>query len=155
MPNKYKEKLYFTKLKINLSDYDFSDTCVDLIASASGRFVKDKDGFITWGGFMQNSDSLKNSNTRLIVQCSSIGKSLKEKFFYDLTTGFQCSGDAPKIEIIYPTETYIDSFPLGRELSSCLFLGNDAFLLHRYKFKKFEMLPEQKNRVSFQMLDFL
>ena len=65
-------------------------------------------------------------NPRLIIQCSSIGKSIKEKFFEDFYKGFNIFGnkDMRKVEIIYPSINYITSFAMGEELTGCLFLVN-------------------------------
>jgi tyrosyl-DNA phosphodiesterase 1 len=150
MPANYKTREWFKKLNINFNDYDFSDTCVDLVASSSGRFsLQSKDDYGV-GRLMQLSKkysshrkSLTNSNSKLTVQCSSIGKSLKDKFLADLGSAFHCK-QSTNIDIVFPTVKYVKSFPLGPQLSSCLFLGYDAFNSNREKFKQLELLPEHE-----------
>ena len=43
MPHTYEGKRFWTDLDINFDKYDFSDASVDLVASANGRFVGDKE----------------------------------------------------------------------------------------------------------------
>lgn len=154
LPNNYKTTKWYQKLNLNLSEYDFSHTCVDLIASASGRFKNERKFDFGIGRlkyltktYTQQRKSLNNSLNRLIIQCSSIGKSLKEKFLSDFCESFLCrkKEESYKIEIIYPTIEYVDSFQHGRDLSSCLFLNKETFLMHKYKFKKFEVISELEN----------
>lgn len=148
MPSNYKNKDWYKKLNINFEDYDFSDTCVDLVASSSGRFSLQSKEDYGIGRLIHlskkysvNRKSLINSNTKFTVQCSSIGKSLKDKFITDLSLAFQCKKET-KLDIVFPTVKYVNSFPLGPQLSSCLFLGYDAFNSNREKFKQLELKPE-------------
>lgn len=142
---------YPKKLNFKLSDYDFSDTCVDLIASTSGRFNANQKDDYGIGRLKHLSNSYSKSrksisNNRLIVQCSSFGKSLKEKFFVDLCEGFlakpMTNSNTAKIDIIYPTMNYLSSFEMGHELATCLFLNEECFALNKFKFKVFEVKPE-------------
>lgn len=153
-PKGYKESKWFQKLNLNIKLYDYSDTCVDLIASSSGRFANNNISDFGIGRLKSLTDSYRkqrgsfdNSHNRLIIQCSSIGKSLKEKFLSDMCEGFMCrkKDKSHKIEIIYPTVQYVDSFQYGRELSSCLFLNKETFKSHIQRFKKFEVIPEIQN----------
>jgi tyrosyl-DNA phosphodiesterase-1 len=81
------------------------------------------------------------------VQCSSIGKSLKEKFLNDICEGFGCKSNNSKVDIIYPTNEYVNSFPLGKELSGCLFLSKDSFLLNKNKFKHLEVIGGENKTI--------
>ena len=148
MPHTYEGKRFWTDLNINFNNYDFSNTCVDLIASANGRF-KNKEMDLYGVGRLNHLMKVKylslQKNKSMIIQCSSIGKSLKEKFFSDVYTGFNLLPN-PNIDIIYPTEDYINSFPLGKELSSCLFLSIDAYNFHKTKFKIIELKKEYEDK---------
>jgi tyrosyl-DNA phosphodiesterase-1 len=144
MPTNFKNQIWFKNLNINLSEYDFSHTIVDLVASSSGRFSDTHEFGLGRLKYLKEKYSVKRKNiknNKLIVQSSSIGKRLSDKFLKDLCEGFGCiSNEENKLEIIFPTEEYIESFELGKDLSGCLFLSRDTYLLHRYKFKKLEVL---------------
>lgn len=164
LPMNYNNKSWFKNLNINFEDYDFSETCVDLVASTSGRFSGvEKDLFglgrvsaLTKSYSLQRK-SFKNSLNRLLVQCSSIGKSLKEKFLSDLCQSFGCfighnkisstSNTPIKVDIFYPTVDYVNSFPLGNQLSGCLFLSKDTFLMNRYKFRKLDTVDNSEKTI--------
>jgi hypothetical protein len=158
MPKNYKNEAWFTNLNLNLLNYDFSNTVVDLIASSSGRFSGQEKTLFGVGrlqqlskGYSNQRPSLKTSNNRLIVQCSSVGRALKEKFVNDLCEGFLSRNarnmlQPSKLDIIFPTVEYVDSFEDGRRLSGCLFLQKDTFLVHRYKFKIMDLIDDYQHR---------
>jgi tyrosyl-DNA phosphodiesterase-1 len=149
MPHTYEGKRFWTDLKINLNDYDYSNSAVDLIASANGRFesinknIKNNKNFgIDRINFLMKTKYKSiEKNSNMIIQCSSIGKSTKKKFFDDLYSSFNLNNN-PSIDILYPTIKYVNSFPLGNELSSCLFLDSVAFNMHKNKFKIIELKSE-------------
>jgi tyrosyl-DNA phosphodiesterase-1 len=136
----YRSSPFYKKLKLNLSDYDFSNTCVDLVASISGRFKDKNFGLARLKDLTENYNKFRSSNNRLLVQCSSFGK-LNENFLKNIKYSFGICEDK-KIDIIFPTFDYVNNTNLGYELSSCLFLNKDTFLNHKYKFRKFEMNKE-------------
>ena len=145
MPHTYEGKRFWTDLNINFDEYYYSDVCVDLIASANGRFKDEDKNMFGVGRLTSLYESKFKKNKYMIVQCSSIGNTKKEKFFTDVYKGFNLDNN-PKIDIIYPTEEYIDSFPLGRELTSCLFLGKEAYEKHKDKFKIIELKKDYEDR---------
>ena len=153
LPRGYTESKWFKNLNIKIDEYDFSFTCVDLVASASGRYNGENRNDYGVGrlrclteSYSKSRSSLKNSLNKLTVQCSSIGRSLKDKFLSDLCEGLLCRKKSGRynIDIIYPTVDYVESFQMGRELSSCLFLNQDTYQANKEKFKKFEVIPEHE-----------
>ena len=142
MPHTYEGKRFWLVLNINLENYDYSNSAVDLIASANGRFnTKNNNnnfGIDRINNLIKTKYKNYNKNSNMIIQCSSIGKTIKKKFFDDFYSSFNLINN-PSIEILYPTINYINSFPLGNELSSCLFLDSVAFNNHKNKFKIIEL----------------
>jgi len=145
MPHTYEGKRFWTDLKINLEDYDYSNSAVDLIASANGRFnVTNKNfGIDRLNNLFKTKYKNIKKNPNMIIQCSSIGKTTKKKFFEDFYSSFNLINN-PSIDILYPTINYINSFPLGNQLSSCLFLDSVAYNNHKNKFKIIELKSEFK-----------
>lgn len=151
MPNGYEGKRFWTDLNINIFDYDYSECVIDLIASSNGRF-KNKEKFQFGVGrlidlidyYKEQRPSIK-TNDGIMIQCSSIGKGLRNKFLTDFSKAFNLTSDF-NMSIIYPTEEYINSFPLGKELSSCLFLTLDIYQLHKDKFKVIELKKGYESR---------
>jgi hypothetical protein len=146
----YEGMKWYKKLNINIANYDFSNTVVDLIASTSGRFNDSSFKDFGVGRLLSLTDnytklkkSLKPDMKRLLVQCSSIGK-LKDKFLNDLKRGFLVN-EENKMCIIFPSVDYIEKVPFGEELASCLFMDSDTFLQHKYKFKKFNVRNSYEN----------
>jgi hypothetical protein len=151
MPHTYEGKRFWTDLEIDFNDYNFSNTCVDLFASANGRFRGNELNLYGIGRLHHLVNTKYKSiprNPRLIIQCSSIGKSIKEKFFEDFYKGFNIfeNKDMRKVEIIYPSINYITSFAMGEELTGCLFLTEDAYKLHKNKFKLMEVKEKYADR---------
>ncbi|MCQ2821525.1 MAG: tyrosyl-DNA phosphodiesterase 1 [archaeon] len=148
MPHTYEGKPFWTELRLNLSDYDFSKATVDLIASANGRFKDDDMDLFGVGrlkSLVDNDYDGIPKNKAMYIQCSSVGKTVKKKFFTDLYEGFNLT-ENPTIKILYPTVSYIESIPMGEELSSCLFLTEDSFDFHKEKFKVLEIKEKFKER---------
>lgn len=150
MPYGYEGKRFWTELNINVFDYNYSDCVVDLVASSNGRF-KNKEKFQFGMGrlidliayYKEQRPSLKANNS-IMIQCSSIGKGLRNKFLIDFGKAFNLTSDFD-MSIYYPTEDYINSFSLGKELSSCLFLILEVYQLHKAKFKAIELKKEYKS----------
>jgi tyrosyl-DNA phosphodiesterase-1 len=144
----YQNSKHFKKIEINLSEYDFSNTVVDLVASTSGRFADNQSKDFGVGRLTALTESYKLrkkfTHKRLIAQCSSIGK-VKDKFINDFKSCFQVKDElmkASRLDILFPSIDYVKGVPLGEELASCLFLDNDTFLQHKYKFRKFALKDE-------------
>jgi tyrosyl-DNA phosphodiesterase-1 len=144
----YQNSKHYKKLGINLSDYDLNNTAVDLVASTAGRFSDTHAKDFGVGRLSALTDSYKLRkkfvHKRLIVQCSSIGR-IKEKFINDFKSCFQVKDDLmkpSKTDILFPSVDFVQSVPMGEELASCLFLENDTFLQHKYKFRKFALKDE-------------
>ena len=132
MPHTYEGKRFWTDLKINFDEYDFSDVAVDLIASANGRFTENEKDLYGVGRLNYLMDSKYfniDKNNNLLIQCSSFGVSKQKNFFSNLYKGFNLK-EENTIDIFYPTENYIYTCEKGIELSSCLFFSKDAFKLY-------------------------
>ena len=147
MINKYKEKKIWSDLNINFEDYDYSNCSVDLLASASGRFSNKNLSLFGIGrlNYLISEKYKIEKNSNLVIQCSSIGKSKNKKFFSNLYKAFNLN-DNYSIDIIYPTKEYINSFPMGNELTGCLFLTEETYNLHKEKFKNVEIKEKYKDR---------
>ena len=128
MINKYKEKKIWSDLNINFEDYDYSNCSVELLASASGRFSNKNLSLFGIGrlNYLISEKYKIEKNSNLVIQCSSIGKSKNKKFFSNLYKAFNLN-DNYSIDIIYPTKEYINSFPMGNELTGCLFLTEETY----------------------------
>lgn len=136
-----------SELDINLDDYDYSNASIDLVASTVGRFAKNemsKYGVSRVKSLLDKykkvniKEDSKNENNKIIVQCSSFGRTLKDKFIDDLCSAFNVNSKLKDFQIIYPTINYINSFELGPELTGCLFLGKDTFETSKNWFRKLE-----------------
>ena len=147
MINTYKGKKFWTDLNINLDDYDYSECCIDLLASANGRFYNKEKNLFGIGRLKYLIyDKYKiEKNSNLIIQCSSIGNSKNKKFYSNLYNAFNLC-DNYSIDIYYPTIEYIKSFPMGEKLTGCLFLSEDAYQFHREKFRIIELKEKYNDR---------
>ncbi len=143
----YQTKPFFKNLGIKLSDYDFSNTCVDLVGTISGKFVNEKLDFgvgrIKKLVEKYNKERKENKNEKIVYQCSSIG-SLKENFTNDFIGAFLSKIDkkisSDKLEIIFPSTDYVNSIEQGNDLASCLFLGKDMYEKDFFPKKCFKVL---------------
>lgn len=143
----FKNKQFFKNLGINFSDYDLTNTCVDLVTTISGKFVEEKLDFGI--GRIKTliekyfKGKKENRNEKVIYQCSSIG-SLKENFTNDFISAFLSKKDkrvtSEVLEIIFPSEEYVNSIEQGNELASCLFLGKEMFEKDFFPKKCFKVL---------------
>ena len=140
MPHTYEGKRFWTDLEINFDEYDFSEASVDLIASANGRFVGDKEkglfGVGRLNSLMESKYFNIDKNDNLLIQCSSFGVSKQKNFYSNLYKGFNLNNydklnDINNIDIYYPTEKYINSMEKGLELSSCLFFSKEAYNINK------------------------
>ena len=140
MPHTYEGKRFWTDLEINFDEYDFSDSCVDLVASANGRFAGDEDkelfGVGRLNALMNSKYFTLEKNDNLIIQCSSFGTSKQKNFFSNLYKGFNLNNyeklnDTDNIDIFYPSENYIKNCEKGEELSSCLFFNKETYKMHK------------------------
>ena len=155
MPHTYEGKRFWTDLDINFDKYDFSDVSVDLVASANGRFVGDKDKELFGVGRLNSLMSSKyftvQKNNNLLIQCSSFGVSKQKAFFSNLYKGFNLNNyeklnDSDKLDIYYPTEKYISNCEKGEELSSCLFFNKQAYEMNKDKLHDIVLKDKFKDR---------
>ena len=151
MPHTYEGKRFWTDLKINFDNYDFSDAAVDLIASANGRFLENEKNLFGVGrlNYLMNAKYLNlNKNNNLLIQCSSFGVSKQKNFFLNLYKGFNLKEENSNnnIDIYYPTENYILTCEKGIELSSCLFFSKDAYKLYEDKLHDVVLKDKFKDR---------
>ena len=149
MINTYEEKRIWKDLGINLDDYDFSDAAVDLVASANGRYTGEnmKDFGVGRIRSLMEEKYCLDSNENLIVQCSSFSTSTNNNFFDNLYSGFNLKKSC-EVDIYYPTVDYINSFPLGKELTGCLFLSEKFYSRNKEKFHDIQLKEEYKNYKS-------
>ena len=155
MPHTYEGKRFWTDLNINFDEYDFSDACVDLVASANGRFIGDEEknlyGLGRLNSLMSNKYFSLSKNDNLLIQCSSFGVSKQKTFFGNLYKGFNLNNynnlqDTNNVDIFYPTENYIYNCEKGEELSSCLFFNNEAYKLYKDKLHDIVLKDKFKDR---------
>ena len=149
MPHTYEGKRFWTDLNINFDLYDFSDSSVDLVASANGRFIGDEEkdlfGVGRLNSLMDNKYFNVNKNDTLLVQCSSFGISKQKNFFYNLYKGFNLT-ELNNVDIFYPSEDYIYTCEKGVELSSCLFFNNEAYKIYKDKLHDIVLKEQFKDR---------
>ena len=149
MPHTYEGKRFWTDLKIDFDLYDFSEASVDLIASANGRFIGDKEKDLFGVGRLHDLMSSKyfniEKNNNLIIQCSSFGVTKNKNFFNNLYKGFNLK-EENNIDIFYPSEQYIHNCEKGLELSSCLFFNNEAYNIYKGKLHDIILKEKFKDR---------
>ena len=128
--------------------------CVDLVGTLSGKFVNErlKLGIgrireLTQKYYVAGND---NSNEKVVYQCSSIG-SLKENFIQDFLSSFIPHKDKKQIiknlEIIFPSQDYIDSIENGIDLASCLFLSKEMYEKEFFPKNCFKTLELKSNQL--------
>lgn len=155
MPHTYEGKRFWTDLEIDFDQYDFSDVCVDFVASANGRFIGDKEKELYGVGRL---NSLMNSkyfsvekNDNLLIQCSSFGVSKQKNFYSNLYKGFNLNNyeklnDTNNIDIFYPSVKYIQNCEKGEELSSCLFFNKECYKMHKDRLHDIVLKDKYKDR---------
>jgi len=155
MPLTYEGKKFWTDLNINFDEYDFSDSCVDLVASANGRFVGDEEkdlfGLGRLNYLMSNKYFTLNKNDNILIQCSSLGVSKQKTFFSNLYKGFNLNNynnlhDSNNVDIFYPTDNYIYSNEKRKELCTCLFFNNEAYKAYKDKLHDIILKDKYKDR---------
>ena len=155
MPHTYEGKRFWTDLKINFDEYDFSNSSVDLVASANGRFIGDKEKELFGVGRLNSLMNYKyfnmEKNDNLLIQCSSFGTSKQKNFFSNLYKGFNLNNyeklnDTNNIDIYYPSENYINNCEKGEELSSCLFFNKETYSMHKDRLHDIILKDKFKDR---------
>jgi len=155
MPHTYDGKKFWTDLNINFEEYDFSDACVDLVASANGRFIGDEEkdlfGLGRLNSLMSNKYFSLSKNDNILIQCSSLGVSKQKTFFSNLYKGFNLNNynnlyDTNNVDLFYPTEIYIYSSDKRKELCTCLFFNNEAYKLYKDKLHDIALKDKFRDR---------
>ena len=155
MPHTYEGKKFWTDLNINFDNYDFSDACVDLVASANGRFIGNKEkelfGVGRLNALISNKYFTVEKNDNLLIQCSSFGTSKQKSFFSNLYKGFNLNNyeklnDTNNVDIFYPSVKYISNCEKGEELSSCLFFNKEAYKMNKDKLHDIVLKEKFKDR---------
>ena len=155
MPHSYEGKKFWTDLNINFDNYDFSNASVELVASANGRFIGDKEkelyGVGRLNALMTSKYFTIEKNDNLLIQCSSFGTSKQKNFFSNLYKGFNLNNyeklnETNNVDIFYPSENYIKNCEKGEELSSCLFFNQEAYKMNKDRLHDIVLKDKFKDR---------